>query len=213
MDFGFDPSYPPAAPACPAPYGYGYGIGHPAPAPAPAFGAAAGAPDLFAGLLDGIGDEGGGGAGGRRGGAAAPAGYAPVGYAQAPSAMTASIDDGFLDGLLDGLGGGYTPAPAPAPAPAPKAGRKRAGVRFGAVEVRYITPVPEDHTRSPAANAAAGFGTSGFGALGSVGEMEAYEAQALGWGAAAQPRRPCAPISASRLVQRRWRANAAAGPR
>ena len=47
--------------------------------------------------------------------------------------------------------------------------------------------------------------TSGFGSLGTVGEMEAYEAQASIWSAPTQPKRRLAPLSASRIVQRRWR--------
>lgn len=197
MDFAF------AGSAYPPQYGGCYAHGHPAAAGAATMASGCRGyteEDVLEDLLDGLAESGSG----------IPAAFtAADGAARlAAPAFSALPDDGFLDGLLDELCTMPT-----APAPAKKPPRKRAGVRFGGVDVRYITPAPDDHPISPAANAAAGFSTTGFGPLGSVGEMEAYEAQALGWGIPAEPRRPCAPLSASRLVQRRWRANAAAGHR
>ena len=47
--------------------------------------------------------------------------------------------------------------------------------------------------------------TSGFGSIGTVVKMEAYKTQALAWSALSQSKRRLTPLSASRIVQRRWR--------
>ena len=99
-----------------------------------------------------------------------------------------------------------TPHRASTPTPTPSRTVPRGS--FGDVVVHHLSSSPDDLTSAPVVKVPA---LSGFGPLGTVGEMEAYEAQALAWGAPVQPRRPCAPISASRLVQRRWRAKIAAG--
>lgn len=96
------------------------------------------------------------------------------------------------------------------------------GVSFGGEEVRYITPSPECNTTldDNTGFAALGFAALGFGALGTVGEGNVFNVQELyvdstsGNGqVAVNKTRACAPISASRLVQRRWRSSNASGRR
>jgi len=123
------------------------------------------------------------------------------------SPTTAACDYGGSAGIFGSL------ASAPQPQPRPTATRKR-GVRFGGEEVRYITPSPAaSDAGSSCANA--GFDALGFSSLGSVGEMETFNSRGS-WEELTNTnsgRRACAPISASRLVQRRWRSSNAAGRR
>jgi hypothetical protein len=145
----------------------------------------------------------------------------PDGVETGPQAPAPSLSQGFVMDtssdaeLVPGVTGpvrsssSFAQTPAPTPTSAPTHSRTGPRVSFGDVVVHHLPSSSDDLTSTPVADSR----TPGFGPLGSVGEMEAYEAQCLGWGASAQPRRPCAPISASRIVQRRWRANAAAGPR
>jgi hypothetical protein len=102
---------------------------------------------------------------------------------------------------------------------------KKRCVTFGGEEIRYMTPFPEEHSPPTCAVGGAGFSALGFASLGSVGEFEAFNSPRSGWIAADEDeqdeqesakkdsRRACAPISASRLVQRRWRSSAASGRR
>jgi hypothetical protein len=102
---------------------------------------------------------------------------------------------------------------------------KKRCVTFGGEEIRYMTPSPEEHSAPTCAVGGAGFAALGFASLGSVGEFEAFNSPRSGWIAADEDehdeqesakkdsRRACAPISASRLVQRRWRSSAASGRR
>ena len=78
-------------------------------------------------------------------------------------------------------------------------GKKTVGkktVSFSKKETYYIIPRRTEEISKDT--------TLGFGSLGTVGEMEAYESQASIWGAPAQPKSSLPPLSKSRIVRRRW---------
>ena len=104
-----------------------------------------------------------------------------------------NIFDSFDNFTLEKQFMSYVP-PAPNAFTHPLAFRK---VTFGPTIVHYYSPPLQD-TYQP---------LFGFGPLGTVGEMEAYEV--MGTSDLKPSKKSLAPISASRLVQRRWRANKA----
>jgi hypothetical protein len=86
-------------------------------------------------------------------------------------------------------------------------------VTFGSVKVKIITPEVEDSTDD-------GFAAMGFSTIGTIGTTVTVTVGATvgatGGATGGVPgvplvRRACAPISASRIVQRRWRSSAQSG--
>jgi len=104
-----------------------------------------------------------------------------------------NIFDSFDNFTLEKQFMSYVP-PAPNAFTHPLAFRK---VTFGPTTVHHYTPPPAENYQT----------SVGFGPLGTVGEMEAYER--LGTSNLKTSRKSLSPISASKLVQRRWRANKA----
>ena len=143
--------------------------------------------------------------------------FAPA-YPTAP-APTPSSSSSIFGGLSSCSGGGSNSTASSAawdygvtaphsPSPTGTRKPKKRSVRFGGEEVRYITPSPQS------GNFDSGFAASGFAALGSVGETEAFNPRGSWHELTSETdRRACAPISASRLVQRRWRSAKASGRR
>ena len=125
------------------------------------------------------------------------------------------MSQSFTQPLTEGPSKALTEGPSKALMEAPTEAQqiqKKKGVRFGGEEVRYITPSPECYV-TKCDNV--GFDVLGFSSLGSVGDMETFNTGgSLDEVTSSNlKRRACAPISASRLVQRRWRSSNASGRR